>query len=414
MSDTEETNKGVSTSKQDTSSHTPSLSPCESPNHLDISSSKSPAKAWQLWKQMWENYAIVTNLASQPKEYKKAVFLCTIVSGERNQTKQRKGSAEDNGDRVHGPSSHITKKIEAIVKMDKPTDKQAFKWSCELSVKIPPKAISPYACRALTDAETRYATIEKEMLTAIFALEKWHQFTYGRFVKVYTDQKPLVSITNKLLEKAPRRLQGMLLRSFNYNIEVEYVPGSQQYLADMMSRSFMPLNSPGSQKEFETVNTIRFIPMTQQKVKDVRQETEKDETLNLLRETIQHGFPEHKSNISPQLTPYFHIRDELSVYNGIIFKGERLVIPNKMRDAMKRDLHAAHTGVEGCLRRARECVYWPGINAEIKEWISTCETCRECEAASQHIEPLLPMMLLKDYGRSSSNRTKHEGADVFF
>ena len=247
-----------------------------------------------------------------------------------------------------------------------------------------------YASRALTDAETRYATIEKEMLAVVFALEKWHQFTYGRLVKVYTDHKPLVNIT-----KAPRRLQGMLLRSLNYNIEVEYVPGSQQYLADMMSRSFLPLNDHESQVEFETVNALKFVPMTEHRIKDIRKETEKDEVLTLLKETIQHAFPEHKTNLSPQLTPYFHIRDELSVYNGIIFKGERLVIPTKMRNEMKRELHAAHTGVEGCLRRARECVYWPGMNAEIKEWISTCKTCREYESTAQCKEPLMPHQIVE-------------------
>ncbi|KAK3729275.1 hypothetical protein QZH41_000300 [Actinostola sp. cb2023] len=67
-----------------------------------------------------------------------------------------------------------------------------------------------YASRCLTDAETRYATIEKEMLAVVFALEKWHQFTYGRAVQVCTDHKPLVSINQKSLDKAPRRLQGIV------------------------------------------------------------------------------------------------------------------------------------------------------------------------------------------------------------
>ena len=53
-------------------------------------------------------------------------------------------------------------------------------------------------------------------------------------------------------------------------------------------------------------------------------------------------------------------------------------------------VHAhAHTSTERCLRRARECVYWPRINAEIKEWISTCEACREYQTESQCKEPLV-------------------------
>lgn len=80
MSKKEDENIAASTSKENMpTSHTPSVHvSVKPPNHLDITDSQSPAKTWQLWKQMWENYTIVTNLTSQSKEYQKAVFLCTI------------------------------------------------------------------------------------------------------------------------------------------------------------------------------------------------------------------------------------------------------------------------------------------------------------------------------------------------
>ena len=65
-----------------------------------------------------------------------------------------------------------------------------------------------FASRALTDPETRYATIEKEMLAVMFALEKGHQIVLGCDVVVRTDHKPLEAITKKPLDRAPRRLQG--------------------------------------------------------------------------------------------------------------------------------------------------------------------------------------------------------------
>ena len=43
------------------------------------------------------------------------------------------------------------------------------------------------------------------------------------------------------------------------------------------------------------------------------------------------------------------------------------------------NLVASHIGVEGRLRRARLCLYWPRMSAEVKEHISTCETCRAYE-----------------------------------
>jgi len=69
-----------------------------------------------------------------------------------------------------------------------------------------------YATRALTNTETRYAQIEKEMLAAIYGLEKFRHYTYGRTVNVITDHKPLVAICSKALSKAPRLLQSYYKR----------------------------------------------------------------------------------------------------------------------------------------------------------------------------------------------------------
>ena len=64
-----------------------------------------------------------------------------------------------------------------------------------------------FASRSLSDSERRYAQIEKEMLAVTYGLEKFHHYTFGRQVFVVTDHKPLVSISNKPLSKAPKRLQ---------------------------------------------------------------------------------------------------------------------------------------------------------------------------------------------------------------
>ena len=75
-----------------------------------------------------------------------------------------------------------------------------------------------FASRALSDAETRYAQIEKELLAVVFGLEKFHQYTYGRPVTVQSDHKPLEVIVKKPVFKAPKRLQRLLLRLLVYLI----------------------------------------------------------------------------------------------------------------------------------------------------------------------------------------------------
>ena len=95
-----------------------------------------------------------------------------------------------------------------------------------------------YASRLLTDTETRYAQIEKELLSAVFALERFNQYTFGKQVMVESDHKPLETIVKKPLANAPPRLQRMLLRSQKYDFVIQYKPGTQRYISDMLSRAY--------------------------------------------------------------------------------------------------------------------------------------------------------------------------------
>jgi hypothetical protein len=83
-----------------------------------------------------------------------------------------------------------------------------------------------FASRALSEAETRYAQIEKEFLSIVFATTKFHQYIYGFDVEVLTDHKPLVSIIKKEINKIhSSRLQRMRLKLVKYKLNVKYLPG---------------------------------------------------------------------------------------------------------------------------------------------------------------------------------------------
>ena len=82
------------------------------------------------------------------------------------------------------------------------------------------------------------------------------------------------------------------------------------------------------------------------------------------------------------------MRDELTVQDGLIFKRNSVVIPSSLQRDMKVKIHSSNMGIEACLRRARECLYWPGMSAEIKQYISTCNICTEFDT-SQPKETLM-------------------------
>lgn len=115
----------------------------------------------------------------------------------------------------------------------------------------------------LCDASSRGlgAVLPQEGRPLAYALKKWHQFSYGRHVLVNTDCKLLESIAKKPLDRAPKRLQDMLLRILAYDADVRYTPGHTQHLADMMSGSFIPAGNQGTSNEFEVINAVQFLPM---------------------------------------------------------------------------------------------------------------------------------------------------------
>ena len=250
-----------------------------------------------------------------------------------------------------------------------------------------------YASRALTQAEQRYSQIEKELLAQVFGLEHNHQYVYGRRVILYTDHKPLVSISSKPLASAPKRLQRLLLRLQQYDAEIRYRPGREMYLADTLSRAYLSLSPTDTQrseteKEVESIHAVDYLAISEQQLSEIKQETAKDPTLQTLKNVILRGWPENSSSVPKEVSEYFNVRDELAVQDGIIFKGQRCVIPKTLRQKVKEKIHRAHIGIQGCLRRAREVVYWPSMNQEITDYIEHCDTCNMYASHPQR-EPLI-------------------------
>ena len=135
-----------------------------------------------------------------------------------------------------------------------------------------------YSSRALTSAETNYAQIEKELLIAIvFACETFDQYVYGRdMVHVQNDHTPLEVIFKRSLVTAPKRLPRMLLLLQRYSLEVTYVRGSEMYIADTLSRAYIPGNPSVHAFEFADIDMtegLSVYPRRLQELQDASRET---------------------------------------------------------------------------------------------------------------------------------------------
>ena len=155
------------------------------------------------------------------------------------------------------------------------------------------------------------------------------------------------------------------------------------YLADTLSRAYLSLSPSDAQrseteKEVESIHAVDYLAISEQQLSEIKQETAKS-----LR-----GWPENSSSVPKEVPEYFNVTDELAVQDGIVFKGQRCVIPKTLRQKVKEKIHRAHIGIQGCLRRAREVVYWPSMNQEITDYIEHCDTCNMYASHPQR-EPLI-------------------------
>lgn len=242
-----------------------------------------------------------------------------------------------------------------------------------------------FASKSLSDTEQRYANIERELLAAVFAVERFHTFIYGSTFMIESDHKPLEMISLKNLGSAPPRLQRMLLRLQGYDFTIKYRPGREMLLADCLSRQ------PNTGKR-ETIGLdvkVCLVQFSSSKLHQLQEATNKDDILCALRDVILSGWPDDRRKIPVPIRTFWSFRDELSVENGLIMKGERVVIPQSMQAEILTQLHFGHQGTTKCQLRAKTCVYWVNINQDIEKLVAQCPAC-QVHQPSQPSETLQP------------------------
>ena len=208
-------------------------------------------------------------------------------------------------------------------------------------------------------------------------------YVYGKSFVLETDHKPLEMINLKNLAAAPQRLHRMFLRVQPYDFVLRYKPGKQMMLADAMSRQ------PSSEStQIDLDIQVSFVQFSTQKLQSIREATQADDELCALRAVIVDGWPESQRHLAAPLRPYWSCRDELAVEDGLIMKGDRLVIPLSLQAEVLSKLHEAHQGIEKTRLRARSCVYWKSIIKDIDDIVRKCDTCQRLQKRQAH-EPLM-------------------------
>lgn len=99
------------------------------------------------------------------------------------------------------------------------------------------------------------------------------------------------------------------------------------------------------------------LPLSAARLDDVLANVDSDQEMQELKTVILNGWPERKSGLPRGATEHYSVCEELTVQDGLIFRGERVVVPRGVRKQMVQQIHSTHIGAEGCLRRARESMH---------------------------------------------------------
>ena len=137
-------------------------------------------------------------------------------------------------------------------------------------------------------------------MAIVFALERLNHYTFGRTITVQSNHQPLQNIWKKSIVSASPRLQ-RLLRLTHYDINIEFLRGKENVIADALSR-VCPLQSNNSKIKDSNTDVIPIHHITQSAlVSKTRQQeltlaTQSDPTLHSLAKTVQEGWPQSRKD----------------------------------------------------------------------------------------------------------------------
>ena len=235
-----------------------------------------------------------------------------------------------------------------------------------------------FASRTLTPAERNYSQLEREALAIVFAVKKFHMYLYGRHFLIYSDHQPLkylLSESKGVPAMAASRIQRWALTLSAYEYTIVYRPGKDQGNADALSRLPLPQSSTGIpvpgdllllQEHLDNVS-----PVT---AKQIKAWTDKDPVMAQVWRFVLHGWPSQEPR--QDLQQYWRRKEELSVMDGCILWGARVIVPPPGRESVLRELHETHPGIARMKSLARSYVWWPNMNADMEAKVQACSECQ--------------------------------------
>ena len=234
-----------------------------------------------------------------------------------------------------------------------------------------------FTSRSLSPPEKKYSQLDKEALAIIFGITRFRQYLLGRHFTICSDHKPLMYLFGEsrgIPELASSRIQRWALTLSAYTYSIVYRAGSKLANADGLSRLPLPEAPVVVPVPPDTVLLLESLQVTPVTARQVKQWTARDPVLSRVLQFTLQGWP---SSVDDYLIPYFRRKDELSVQDGCLLWGLRVIIPPPGREAMLTLLHESHPGISKIKGLARSYIWWPGLDKALEDEVRHCQQCQE-------------------------------------
>ena len=235
-----------------------------------------------------------------------------------------------------------------------------------------------FMSKKMLPAETRYPVHEQELLAVIQALGTWRHYLSGVKFTVKTDHRSLQYLkTQPHLSNRQTHWKDTLA---NFDFDIEYVEGKTNVVADGLSRraDHVPPQSSASISSIESVshrcNAVTSL------LADIHEAIVNDpEYRSLLKQSAS---TLAKQSLSIDRSYLYHSRDRLYIPNDVAL---RTRLMHECHDAPT----SGHLGKDKTIAQVKRRFYWPRMDAEIVQYVTSCDACQRNKPSQQSTMGLL-------------------------
>ena len=232
-----------------------------------------------------------------------------------------------------------------------------------------------FISRTMTDTEKRYSQTEKDALAVRWAKNRFRMYLLGapRF-KIITGHKPLLSMFNKVTAKLPPRIERWVMDMQDVDYELVYEPGKdEQDPLDFLSRHPLPVSGTDNTEKIvkSVINAEHAVVLDH-----IREETQNDRQLKKLRGIItREDWEKHRKD--SDIIQFYSIKDELFVADGLVFRLNQIVLPEKLRRTVIKAAHSmGHLGMTKTKQMLRQKYWFPEMNKMVEQLVRNCYECQ--------------------------------------